>query len=173
MHLITKKRKMINDNNTDKWIIFDLDGTLANIDDRRNLAKANAAPGKSMDWKTFQDPAVVKKDKPNLAVIKMAQVLAESGHMIAIFSGRTDKNALTTKHWLVRNNVPWHSIRMRPSKGSDSSIGDEILKENWLNDFAGKVGKNNIVGVFDDRQKVVDMWRKNGLTCFQVADGDF
>jgi hypothetical protein len=164
---------MTNDNNTDKWFIFDLDGTLANIDDRRNLAKANAAPGKSMDWKTFQDPAVVKKDKPNSAVIKMAQVLAESGHMIAIFSGRTDKNALTTKHWLVRNNVPWHSIRMRPSKGSDSSIGDEILKENWLNDFADKVGFDNIVGVFDDRNKVVDMWRRRGLTCFQVNDGNF
>jgi hypothetical protein len=62
---------------------------------------------------------------------------------------------------------------MRPSKGPDSSIGDEILKENWLDDFANKVGKENIVGVFDDRQKVVDMWRKNGLTCFQVAEGNF
>jgi len=27
--------------------------------------------------------------------------------------------------------------------------------------------------VFDDRQQVVDMWRQNGLTCFQVADGNF
>ena len=103
----------------------------------------------------------------------MAQVLAESGHMIAIFSGRTDKNALTTKHWLVKNNVPFHSIRMRPSKGSDSSIGDEILKENWLDDFANQVGFDNIVGVFDDRDKVVDMWRRRGLTCFQVNYGNF
>jgi len=27
--------------------------------------------------------------------------------------------------------------------------------------------------VFDDRQQVVDMWRQNDLTCFQVADGNF
>jgi len=27
--------------------------------------------------------------------------------------------------------------------------------------------------VFDDRQQVVDMWRANGLTTFQVADGNF
>ena len=27
--------------------------------------------------------------------------------------------------------------------------------------------------VADDRQKVVDMWREIGLTCFQVAPGDF
>ena len=41
---------MTNFDKNNKWFIFDLDGTLANIDDRRNLAKANAAPGKSMDW---------------------------------------------------------------------------------------------------------------------------
>ncbi|WP_203780134.1 phosphatase domain-containing protein [Paractinoplanes rishiriensis] len=30
-----------------------------------------------------------------------------------------------------------------------------------------------IVGVFDDRQQVVRMWRALGLTVFQVAEGDF
>ena len=27
--------------------------------------------------------------------------------------------------------------------------------------------------VLDDRQQVVDMWRSLGLTCFQVAEGNF
>lgn len=27
--------------------------------------------------------------------------------------------------------------------------------------------------VFDDRNSVVKMWRLLGLTCFQVAEGDF
>jgi hypothetical protein len=27
--------------------------------------------------------------------------------------------------------------------------------------------------IFDDRDSVVKMWRSHGLTCFQVADGDF
>ena len=30
-----------------------------------------------------------------------------------------------------------------------------------------------VVGVFDDRQQVVRMWRALGLTVFQVAEGDF
>jgi hypothetical protein len=30
-----------------------------------------------------------------------------------------------------------------------------------------------VVGVFDDRNKVVSMWRSLGLTVYQVADGDF
>ena len=27
--------------------------------------------------------------------------------------------------------------------------------------------------VLDDRNQVVKMWRENGLTCLQVAEGDF
>jgi hypothetical protein len=27
--------------------------------------------------------------------------------------------------------------------------------------------------ILDDRQQVVDEWRRMGLTCFQVAPGDF
>ena len=30
-----------------------------------------------------------------------------------------------------------------------------------------------VVGVFDDREQVVQMWRALGLTVFQVAEGDF
>ena len=34
------------------------------------------------------------------------------------------------------------------------------------------VNEDNLI-IFDDRQSVVDMWRSRGLTCFQVAKGDF
>ena len=40
----------------------------------------------------------------------------------------------------------------------------------WLDTL---IDKNDVFAVFDDRIQVVDMWRQNGLTCFQVADGDF
>ena len=158
---------------TDKWFIFDLDGTLADIEARRQLAKDAAKPGKKMNWDTFFNPSNIGLDKPNYAVIKMAQILAESGHMIAIFSGRSQKMAWVTKSWLVKNNVPWCMLKMRPTKGQDAFTPDDQLKQMWLDDFADNVGKDNILGVFDDRNKVVDMWRKNGLTCFQVADGNF
>ena len=47
--------------------------------------------------------------------------------------------------------------------------GGGDLKQMWLDG----IGVDNVAMVFDDRQQVVDMWRSNGLTCFQVADGDF
>ena len=47
---------------------------------------------------------------------------------------------------------------------------DEKLKLQWLSDMDWK---DNVEMVFDDRQKVVDMWREIGLTCMQVAPGNF
>ena len=154
----------------DSWVIFDLDGTLANIEERRKLATKDNG---KMDWNKFFDPENIRLDKPNPAVIKMAQVLAESGHMIAILSGRSKGTQLTTKSWLNRNNVPYHIIKMRPTSKEWMYMPDDELKQHWLDDlFPGDI-RDRIVAVFDDRQKVVDMWRKNGLTCMQVAPGDF
>ena len=48
---------------------------------------------------------------------------------------------------------------------------DDDLKQNWLDSLFSN--KDDIFAVFDDRQKVVDMWRSNGLNVFQVADGNF
>ena len=55
---------------------------------------------------------------------------------------------------------------MRPLK---DFTPDDVLKQLWLDN----IGKDNVLCTFDDRKKVVDMWRNNGITCFQVADGDF
>ena len=50
---------------------------------------------------------------------------------------------------------------------------DEVLKKKMLLEFVGDEWRSEVFCVFDDRQKVVDMWRDLGLTCFQVAPGDF
>jgi hypothetical protein len=58
---------------------------------------------------------------------------------------------------------------MRPHK-TMSFIPDEVLKKDMLDKH---LDINNIFMVVDDRQKVVDMWRSLGLTCLQVAEGNF
>ena len=146
-----------------KKVIFDLDGTLALIDDRR---KISTKPNGKMDWDKFFDPKNISLDKPNIPVIKMAQSLSDSGFQIVIFSGRSKGTIDATKLWLSQNNVPWSRLFMRPIK---DFTPDDVLKQNWLND----IGKDDVLCTFDDRNKVVDMWRNNGITCFQVADGNF
>ena len=147
-------------------IIFDLDGTLALIDKRRELS---TKPNGKIDFDKLHDPSLIKHDKPNMPVVKMAQLFAEDGFNIVIFSGRSDKTEKTTRSWLSRNRVPFHKLVMRPHK-TMNFVPDEILKKDMLDKH---IDIDDIFMVVDDRQKVVDMWRDNGLTCFQVAPGDF
>jgi len=163
-------------------IIFDLDGTLANIDARRKLS---LKPNGKMDWDVFFDASNISLDLPNKPVIKMAQLFAADGFNIVIFSGRNDRSFNTTKSWLSKHRVPFHKLVMRPDKFlkrgdkiADGNIAtqdmrfmpDEILKKHMLDAF---VDINDVFLVVDDRQKVVDMWRDLGLNTFQVAPGDF
>ena len=147
-------------------IIFDLDGTIALVDKRREASKL---PDGKMNWDEWFNPSNIKLDEPNEPVIKMAQLFAEDGFNIVILSGRSDKTERTTRSWLSRNRVPFHKLVMRPHK-TMNFVPDDILKKDMLDKHADI---NDIFMVVDDRQKVVDMWRDLGLTCFQVAPGDF
>ena len=147
-------------------VIFDLDGTLADITVRKELAtKSNG----KLDWDVFHDPSNIKLDVPNEPVVKMAQMFTENGFTIIIFSGRSDKTKFTTRSWLSNNRVPFQKLVMRPHK-TMNFIPDEILKKDMLDKHADI---DDIFLVVDDRNKVVKMWRSLGLTVFQVADGNF
>ena len=148
----------------DKKVIFDLDGTLALIDIRRDLATKDNG---KMDWDVFFDPDNIDLDLPNQTVIDMANLLHSQGYLIYIFSGRSDKTEDATKDWLDKHNVSYDLLQMRPQGLLYKPDND--LKQDWLN----VIKKDTVAMVFDDRNQVVDMWRKNGLTTFQVADGDF
>ena len=148
----------------DKKVIFDLDGTLALIDKRRDLATKDNG---KMDWNVFFDPDNIDLDLPNQPVIDMANMLHSQGYSIYIFSGRFDKTEDATIAWLDKHNVNCDLLQMRPQGLLYKPDND--LKQDWLN----VIKKDTVAMVFDDRNQVVDMWRKNGLTTFQVADGDF
>ena len=155
-----------------KTVIFDLDGTLANIDVRRD--KSVKSNGK-LDWDIFASPtSIMDWDTPNVPVIKMAQLFKADGFKI-----------VATRDWLKIHNVPFDLLVMRPDKFKDKSwpiadgnpatfdmrfMPDDILKKKMLDTF---VDINDVFLVVDDRQKVVDMWRDLGLNTFQVAPGDF
>ena len=155
----------MNQSGHDKIVIFDLDGTLALIDKRRELS---TKPNGKIDFSKLHDPTLIKHDIPNIPVIKMAQLFAEDGFLIVIFSGRSIRTGHTTRAWLSRNRVPFHKLVMRDDKRH--FMPDNDLKKQFLDEH---VDIDDIFMVVDDRQQVVDMWRSLGLTVFQVAPGDF
>ena len=149
----------------DKIVIFDLDGTLALIDDRRDLATKDNG---KFDWDVFFNPDNINLDLPNQPVINIAKLLSFNFN-IWVLSGRSGKTLNATVKWLDDNDVPFDKILMRPTDKKSHFMKDSDLKQKWIDD----IGVDNVAMVFDDRNQVVDMWRQNGLTCFQVADGDF
>ena len=141
-----------------KTVIFDLDGTLCDISHRLPLIKQAKA-----DWPAFFDAC--DKDAPKPEIISLFQALSDAGNKMIIVSGRSDRTLFKTDQWLSYHGIKPHEIIMR--KDGDYTP-DDILKKSWL-DKRLLGDKENILFCVDDRQRVVDMWRNEGLTCLQVA----
>lgn len=130
--------------------IVDLDGTLAKHNGR------NPYDGSRCEedlWDELVWDAVSKYDA------------------VVFLSGREDKWREHTRRWLNGNldTAPAEGMLLMRQAGdmrSDSIVKEEIF---W-SDIAPKY---NVKLVLDDRNSVVKMWRRLGLTCWQVAEGDF
>jgi hypothetical protein len=142
-------------------VVFDLDGTLALIDHRRHLLD-----GTNEGWRAFY--AACPDDAPNMAVILMYHALRQLRYEMWIVSGRSDEVREQTLAWLDRWELKPHGLLMRSAKNHEPDVK---LKRKWLQ--AGTIPRERVMWVFDDRASVVAMWREEGLTCFQVAPGDF
>lgn len=151
--------------NHSKIIIVDLDGTLALNKHRFHLIDKSS--GNKVDWNSYFEAC--DKDLPNKPVIESIKLLKRAGYGIHIFSARGDIVKDKTIKWLNKYEVPFDALTLRKM---DSYTPDEELKKQWLLEYYPNY-KTDVFCVFDDRNKVVNMWRSMGLTCFQVADGDF
>ena len=143
-------------------IIFDLDGTLALVDHRRHYVnKPNP------DWDAFYRMCV--NDPPNVPIVKLYNELQSNPkNHIEIWSGRSKIVLPQTEAWLIKHNLHYNKLLMREI---GDNTPDDQLKESWL-DSLTSIKRFNLM-VFDDRDKVVAMWRRWGITCCQVAEGNF
>jgi hypothetical protein len=151
--------------------IFDLDGTLALIGHRQALL---ADKRNKQRWRQFF--ALCDRDIPNIPVIATMERLRLAGADIRIFSGRSDEVRHKTVAWLachtsffIHELESQSVLKMREQR---NYTPDDLLKESWLLAMLPD-DRHRLVAVFDDRDRVVAMWRKHGVTCFQVAPGAF
>ena len=96
------------------------------------------------------------------------KAMRAAGFIVGIFSGRDDISRDETLDWLTQHGIDPMFLRMRRN---GSFVPDDKLKKLWLDDLLAS--DNQILCVFDDRDKVVKMWRENGISCFQVNYGNF
>ena len=141
-------------------IISDLDGTISDPSHRLYLYRLR---------KYDQFNKAGKDDRPVENVCNVLRNLSEVD--IVIITARDESCRAMTLEWLKLNDVPCDLLLMRPSKDNRS---DFVVKKNIFdNQFLHSYEFNQVWFVLEDRQQCVDMWRGEGLTCFQVAPGDF
>ncbi len=145
-----------------KTVLFDIDGTLADIEHRRGYLNQEKP-----DWHAFNDS--MGDDTPNVPVVEMYKTLWASGaYEIIVVTGRNERFRQITEQWFTWNEIPFDRLLMRADKDNRA---DHIIKQEILDRLQAE-GKS-IAFTVDDRQQVVDMWRKNGITCLQCDVGDF
>lgn len=143
-----------------RCFVFDLDGTLANLDHRLWYIQK---PDK--DWRGFF--AAADGDSVIEPVMRLYSALQEENRVI--FSDRSDERRPQTEHWLLKvAGVHHDALYMR--KEGDHRPDHEVKKD--LLDLAIADGWEPILFI-DDRKQVVDMWRSLGYVCLQAAPGDF
>ncbi|CAM6004846.1 unnamed protein product [Sphagnum balticum] len=169
-------------------IVCDLDGTLCNVDHRlhfvrppkeweEEIALAKQERRKNIhgwrpDWAGFFDN--ILGDSVNQWCADILRLMSSDKHTIVYCSGRPDDRKRDTVEWLKNNALysmhAYHDfyLYMRPRNDSrdDSIVKEVILDFEILTRFRPYF-------MVDDRQRVVDMWRKRGYTCLQCAHGDF
>lgn len=130
--------------------VVDIDGTLAKHQGRSPY-----------------DYSRVQEDALHEDVAALVNRLNAEDYII-IVSGREDSCRAETEAWLRDNNVCYDAIYMRKAGDSrqDAKVKAEIFDQHIRPYF-------NVLGVFDDRNQVVRMWRDLGLRVYQVADGNF
>lgn len=132
------------------WI-FDIDGTLAHHEGLRGA---------------FEEKYEV--DVPDLTVIAMLKALKATGNTIIIVSGREGSMVAETqtKNWLKIHDIPYDEFYMRKAgdRRSDTLVKKEIYEKKIQFRY-------NIIGVVDDRPKVIRMWKEQGLTVLACGLG--
>lgn len=142
-----------------KAILVDLDGTMALMNGRGPF-----------EWDKVAD------DIPNKPVVDLVWALSRSpwaNAEIIFMSGRDETCRVSTMVWLDRlgffvNEARGHKLHMRPAGDmrKDSVVKLELFDRHIRHNY-------DVQFVLDDRNQVVDMWRQLGLTCLQVAPGNF
>ena len=142
-------------------VIFDIDGTLMNIEHRRHFVSQDRP-----DWVSFKNATHL--DTPNDDIVDLCLLYQTAGARILICTGRNESQREITEMQLKACGIEYSAMEMRWENNYEP---DHLMKQDMLKQLREQ-GYNPTV-VFDDRDSVVQMWREAGLTCCQVARGDF
>lgn len=144
--------KLKRNGNLPNAVIFDIDGTLAHMQDKRG----------TFDWNRVNVDVVDEKVRETLRAYKKA------GYKIIVVTGRDGVSKDMTAQWLRDNKIEFDVLHTKPENDFRK---DTITKTEIFENFIRP--NYNVLAAYDDRKQAVNMWRGLGVKCYQVEDGDF
>lgn len=168
-------------------IVFDLDGTLA-----LDYHRSHHLVREPKDWDSYF--AACGDDEPNWPLLLLLDKLLWDGEEVEVWSGRSASTMADTGKWFaevfdgkrtlwkadlvlgaesvleLQDSIAGFRLRVCLRHQTDRTADDE-MKRGWLR--AAREAGRPVSLAFEDRQRVVDMWRGEGVVCCQVAKGDF
>jgi predicted kinase len=150
-----------------KAFMFDLDGTIAHMGDKRGPFEWHNVVLDDVDFVIAEIVGILVHGSAVLSANDPFDPPLETYTAIAM-SGRDEVCRDDTELWLSDKAVPYEALFMRP-KGDmrpDNIVKAELFDTHIRDRFDVKF-------VLEDRNQVVDMWRGMGLKTLQVAEGDF
>jgi len=148
-------------------IICDLDGTLSLFNSRRSDGSVDVRHPEAHTRSPY-DASRADEDSINEPVAAVIEAMHKEGHPILFCSGREDCYREQTERFIKKHLSVPYQLFMRKSgdQRKDSIIKSEIYDEHIAPNY-------NVYFIMDDRNSVCEFWRSRGLTCWQVAPGDF
>jgi len=156
-------------------IAFDLDGTICDLSHRLHYIKpeTNGIPSFfKPNWDAFFEACDM--DMPIFEIVELCNNLIESDNKVIFVSGRNSVVREKTLDWLVENIYYSRKFldKILYMRSENDRRPDYLVKYDLLTKIISDYGKKPEL-IFDDRQKVVDMFRKEGIRVCQVAPGNF
>jgi predicted secreted acid phosphatase len=144
-----------------KAIIVDLDGTLCNIEHRMDLFR-------NKQYKQFESMLI--HDEPNQILGHFLQFARFRGWKLLFVSARTEDARDATKEWLSSHFPGFEKFPLFLRGRKDFRLDFEVKRQIYNNEIKPDY---DVVLVLDDRSTVVEEWRRLGLQCWQVAEGNY
>jgi phosphoserine phosphatase len=148
----------------ERWAIFDLDNTIANINERLK-ASTDTITGK-LNYNLLHDKELIRlHDKPIKGTIELIKNLSDFGVKILILTARADETRAVTIDWLSKNNVKYDNLIMKSFK--DTYVKSFHWKEKQMHNFMNKynITYEQIILSSDDYGRNQTMFESWGIPC--------
>lgn len=139
--------------------IFDVDGTLANVDPYLHFVR-----GSNRDYDAFHKASI--DALPNIEVVEMLNNAVSDNYAILIVTSRKEKYRGLTSMWLAKNNLRSHALFMR---ADDDNRPDYDAKKDMLD----KITEHwNVLHAIDDNPNVIRLWQDHNIPTTKIGTWD-